>query len=122
MDHKTHRLDIDHKRSYSSIADSAYYVGSTSKKASWVRDKCDLLLGSDNLVYFHEKQRAFKARQKPGSVQIFLGSIVLFLVALFGTRALLSCEMFQTSKFYFLSFFFHRTYHFICRQYCTFIY
>ncbi|GAA5805488.1 hypothetical protein HPULCUR_011004 [Helicostylum pulchrum] len=103
MDHKTHRLDIDHKRSYSSIADSAYYVGSTSKKASWVRDKCDLLLGSDNLVYFHEKQRAFKARQKPGSVQIFLGSIVLFLVALFGTRALLSCEMFQTNNIALLS-------------------
>lgn len=111
MDHKTHRLDIDHsnKRSYSSIIDSAY-TGSTSKQASWAWDKRDSLLGSDKLVYFHEKQRAFKARQKPGTVQIFLGSIVLFLVALFGTRALLSCEMFQTGKKIF--FFFCLTKHF----------
>lgn len=82
MDYKSQRLDIDHSaiKSYSSI-------DLTTKKEKVGNNK--------KLAYFHEK----RARQKSvGSIQFFLGSIVLFLVALFGTRALLSCEMFQTGK------------------------
>lgn len=97
MDHKYHRLDVDpvQRKSYSSIAPSSEL---DTRSKSWLRTKCDKLLGSDKLVYFHEKQRAYKARQKPGVVQIFLSSIILFLIALFSIRALLSCGMIETGK------------------------
>lgn len=98
MDRRYQRLDTDYvnRKSYSSIAPNA--VELDNSRTSWLRKKCDKLLGSDKLVFFHEKQRAYKARQKPGVVQIFLTSIILFLIALFSIRALLSCGMFQTGK------------------------
>ncbi|KAG2196347.1 hypothetical protein INT47_010782 [Mucor saturninus] len=102
MDHKYQRLDVDPalRKSYSSIAPSSEL---DTRATSWLRTKCDKLLGSDKLVFFHEKQRAYKARQKPGVVQIFLSSVILFFIALFSIRALLSCGMFQTDSVILLS-------------------
>jgi hypothetical protein len=64
------------------------------RRVSWASS----ILGSDKLVKFHEKQRAFRARQRPNNIQFFLGSIVLLLCTFFGTRALLASDMFQTGN------------------------
>jgi hypothetical protein len=105
MGHKYQSLDMDQsssKKSYASIADKSLSSSATNqsdgnlstRQISWLKR----ILGSDKLVIFHEKQREFKARQKPAILQAFLGVVILFLVALFSTRALYSSEMFQTGK------------------------
>ncbi|CAO3619930.1 unnamed protein product [Mucor fragilis] len=95
MEQVSQRLDLDQrssKQSYSSIEpilihddyrhetvpDKTY-----TRHVSWVTD----ILGSDKLVVFHEKQRAFRARQKPGTVHFFLASIVFMLLVIFGARS-----------------------------------
>lgn len=95
MEQVSQRLDLDQrssKQSYSSIEpilihddyrhetvpDKTY-----TRHVSWVTD----MLGPDKLVVFHEKQRAFRARQKPGTVHFFLASIVFMLLVIFGARS-----------------------------------
>lgn len=58
------------------------------------------VMGSDKLALLHEKQRAFRSRQKPGVIQVFLGAIVLlFLIAMLSTRSYYYyCNIFQTGK------------------------
>lgn len=44
------------------------------------------------------QKRTLKTRQKPEIIKFFLASIAFIFVALFGSRMLLSCAMFRTSK------------------------
>jgi hypothetical protein len=82
------------KHSYASIetAPEDTTKSGFQRRTSWASK----LLGSDKLVKFHEKQRAFRARQRPNNSQVLLGTIVLLLCTFFGTRALLGSDMFQT--------------------------
>lgn len=87
------------KQSYASIESTILVTPNDAKHSfkrnvSWASD----VLGSDKLVKFHEKQRAFRARQRPNNIQVLLGSIVLLLCTFFGTRALLASDMFQTGN------------------------
>lgn len=98
MDQVSQRLDLDQrasKRLYASIEPilihddynhEAVPDKSYARHVTWVSD----LLGSDRLAVFHEKQRAFRARQKPGMVHLFLASIVFMLLVVFGARSYLA--------------------------------
>lgn len=97
------RLDSDQrssKRSYSSIEpilmddDETVPDKGFQSHVTWVTE----ILGSDKLAVFHEKQRAFRARQKPGTVHFFLASIVFMLLIVFGARTFMASDMFQAGK------------------------
>jgi uncharacterized membrane protein (DUF485 family) len=100
------RLDLDQrssKRSYASIDpilindDETVPDKGFQRHVTWVTE----ILGSDKLVVFHEKQRAFRARQKPGTVHFFLASIVFMLLIVFGARTFMASDMFQAGKVHF---------------------
>ncbi|KAL7312865.1 Vacuolar protein sorting-associated protein 70 [Mucor circinelloides] len=105
MDQVSQRLELDQrasKRSYASIEpilthdDYSHETVPEKRYArhvTWVSD----LLGSDRLAVFHEKQRAFRARQKPGTVHFFLASIVFMLLVVFGARSYLAPSSFSSS-------------------------
>lgn len=87
--------DGGNPRSYSSINHTTAFL----EEDSWVKTQCNRFLGSDRLVIIHEKQRAFKARRRHGVIHTFFVFIALLLIVVFGSRALLSSDIFEASKF-----------------------